>query len=131
MSDVHQSVEFPSSITNRYHVSKRRIPPDLSSLRTADDVLDPAQRDAGSLEAGPGEKDEEVEEPEMGLRTTIALLAIVTLVCRLFISLTVWGLIGSNSSLPSPLSSSSIPSTVLLRVATLAKGLLASSYCQT
>ena len=82
------------------------------------DVLDPAQRDAGSLEAGPGEKDEELEEPEMGLQTTIALLAIVTLVCRLFISLTVWGLIGSNSSLPSPLSSSWIPSTVLLRVAT-------------
>jgi hypothetical protein len=41
------------------------------------------------------------------------------------------GLIVPNSSSPSPLSSSSIPSTVLLRVATLAKDLLASSYCQT
>ncbi|KAI0272151.1 hypothetical protein BGY98DRAFT_1090962 [Russula aff. rugulosa BPL654] len=69
---VQQSVEYPSSISNRYHVSERRIPPDLSSLRPADDVLDPTQR-------GPGEKDDEVEEPEMGLRTTIALLAIVTL----------------------------------------------------
>jgi Ca2+:H+ antiporter len=87
-SDVQQSVEYPSSITKRYHISERRIPPDLSSLHPANDVLDPAQRDACSLEAGPGEKDE-VEEPEMGLQTTIALLAIVTLVCRLFISLPV------------------------------------------
>jgi Ca2+/H+ antiporter len=83
-SDVQQSVEYPSSIAKRYHISERTIPPDLS-------LLDPAQRDARSLEAGPGEKDDEVEEPEMGLQTTIALLAIVTLVCRLFISLTVWG----------------------------------------
>jgi Ca2+:H+ antiporter len=88
---VQQSVEYPSSISNRYHVSERRIPPDLSSLRPADDVLDPTQRGACSLEAGPGEKDDEVEEPEMGIRTAIALLAIVTLVCRLFISLTVLG----------------------------------------
>ena len=133
-SDVQQSVEYPSSITNRHHIFERRISPDLSSLRPVDDVFDPAQRDACSLEEGPGEKDGEVEEPEMGLQTTIALLAIVTLVCRLFISLTVWGLGGlivPNSSLPSPLSSSSIPSTALLQVATLAKGLLASSYCQT
>ena len=133
-SDVQQPVEFPSGITKRYHVSERKISPDLSSLRPADDVLDPAQRDACSLEAGPGGTDDEVEEPEMGLQTTIALLAIVTLVCRLFISLKPFGGLSHvlSSSLPSPLSSSSIPSTmVLLRVATLAKGLLASSYCQT
>jgi hypothetical protein len=43
-------------------------------------MLDP-QRDARSLEAGPGAKDDGVEVPEMGLHTTIALLAIVTLVC--------------------------------------------------
>jgi Ca2+:H+ antiporter len=90
-SDFWQSVEYPSSITKRYHISERRTSPDLSSFGPADDVLDPAQRDAHSLEAGPGEKDDEVEEPEMDLKVTIALLAIVTLVCRLFISLTVWG----------------------------------------
>jgi Ca2+:H+ antiporter len=89
-SDV-QSVGYPSSIGERYHVSERTIPPDLSSLRPADDVLYTAQRDTYSLEAGPGEKDDEVEEPEMVLRTTISLIVIVTLVCRLFISLTVWG----------------------------------------
>jgi Ca2+:H+ antiporter len=89
-SDVQQPVEYLSSIAKRYHISERRIPPDLSSLRPADDMSDP-QRDARSLEAGPGEKDDGVEEPEMGLHTTIALLAIITLVCRLFISLTVWG----------------------------------------
>lgn len=84
-SDVQQSAEYP------YHTSARRIPLDLSLHRPADDVLDPAQRDACLLETGPGGKDGEVEEPEMGLQTTIALLAIVTLVCRLFISLAVWG----------------------------------------
>ena len=67
-------------------MSERRIPPDLSSLRPAGDVPGSAQRDAPSLEASQGEKH---EGPEMSLLTTIALLAIVTLVCRLFISLTV------------------------------------------
>jgi len=94
-SDVQQSVEYSSSIAKRYHISERMIPADsnLSSLRPADGTLDPTERDAQSLEAGPGVKDDEVEEPEMSLQTTIALLAIVTLVCQLFISLTVcdWG----------------------------------------
>ena len=133
-SDVNQSIEYPPSIasTKRYHFSERKIPPCLSSHPLADDVSDATQRDACSLEAGPGENDEEVEEPEMDLWTTIALLAIVTPVCRLFISLPVWGrLIVPNSSLRSPLSSSSILSTALPRVATLAGSLLASSYCQT
>jgi Ca2+/H+ antiporter len=80
-SDVRQSVEYPPSISKRYHFSERKIPPDLSSLRPTDNVLDPAQQDAYSLEAGPGEKDGEAEKPEMGLQTTIALLAVVTLVC--------------------------------------------------
>lgn len=91
-SDVHQSVEYPSNIAKRYHISERTIHLDLSSPRSADDMLDTAQRDASSLEAGPGGKDDEVEGPEMSLQTTIALLAIVTLVGRLlFISLTIWG----------------------------------------
>lgn len=74
--DVQQSVEYPPNVTKGY---QRGSPPDLSSLRLAGDMLDPAQRDVCSLEAGPREKDDEVEEPEMGLPTTIALLVIVTL----------------------------------------------------
>ena len=50
--------------------------------------MDPDQRDARSLEAGL-EEEEEIEEPAMGLQTTIILLIIVTVVCRWFISLTV------------------------------------------
>ncbi|KAN0120750.1 Sodium/calcium exchanger domain containing protein [Russula decolorans] len=96
-SDVQQSVEYPSSITKRYHISERRIPPDLSSLHPANDVLDPAQRDACSLEAGPGEKDE-VEEPEMGLQTTIALLAIVTLLLAVTTEFLVDSIDGLTSS---------------------------------
>lgn len=89
-SDVQQSVEHPFSIAGeRYRISKRRIPPDF---RPADDVLGPAQRNAGSLEAGLGRRDDEVEVPEMGIHTTIALLAVVTLVCRLFISMASWGI---------------------------------------
>jgi Ca2+:H+ antiporter len=90
-SDVQDSVEYPPSIAKRHHISERRIPPNLSSLRPADDVLDPAQRDPYPLEAGLGKRDDKVLEPEMDLLTTIALLAVVTLVCRLFISLIVCG----------------------------------------
>ena len=81
-SDSQQSVEYPSSIAKRYHISERRIPPDSSSLRTADNVSDLTRRDVSSLEAGLVGIDDEVEEPEMGLHTTIVLLAIVTLVCH-------------------------------------------------
>jgi Ca2+:H+ antiporter len=84
-SDVQQSAEYP------YHISARRIPPDLCLHRPANDVLDPAQRDACLLETGRGEKDDKVEEPEMGLQTTIALLAIVTLVRQMLVSLAVCG----------------------------------------
>ena len=83
-SDSQQSVEYPSSIAKRYHISERRIPPDSSSLRTADNVSDLTRRDVSSLEAGLVGIDDEVEEPEMGLHTTIVLLAIVTLVCHSF-----------------------------------------------
>ena len=61
-----------------------RMSHDPSSLRTVDNVSDLTPRDASSLEAGLVGRDPEVEEPEMGLHTTIALLAIVTLVCRSF-----------------------------------------------
>jgi Ca2+:H+ antiporter len=80
-TDVQQSVEYPSSITKRFHIPGRRIPPAPSSPPPADGVMDPAQRDTRSLEAGLEEEDE-VEEPQMSLRTTIALLIVVTVVCR-------------------------------------------------
>jgi hypothetical protein len=48
-------------------------------------VIDPDQRDAGSLEAGSlGEG--EIEKLKMGLQTTVILLIVVTVVCRLVIS---------------------------------------------
>ena len=106
--DAHQSVEYPSSIRSEMWYLLARITPDLSSLHSADNVSDLTRRDASSLEAGLGGRDDEVEKPEMGLHTTIALLAIVTLVCR-SCSLPLGGLIVLNSSLPSPLCSSSIP----------------------
>jgi hypothetical protein len=43
--------------------------------------MDPDQRDTRSLEAGL-EEEGEIEEPEMGLQTTIILLIVVTVVCR-------------------------------------------------
>ena len=55
-------------------------------------MIDPDQRDARSLEAGL-EEEEEIEQPEMGLQTTIVLLIIVTVVCRWLLFLTVRGLI--------------------------------------
>jgi len=86
-TDAQQSIESPSSIVKRCPNHERRIPPDSSSLPSADGVIDPAQRDACSLEAGPEVVEQQVT-PEMGLSTTIALLIIVTLVCRSPISLT-------------------------------------------
>jgi hypothetical protein len=49
--------------------------------------MDPDQRDARSLEAGLKEEGE-IEEPAMGMQTTIVLLIVVTVVCRWLISLT-------------------------------------------
>ena len=45
-----------------------------------------AQLGARSSEAALG-KEEEIEEPEMGLQTSIILLIVVTTVCRWFVSL--------------------------------------------
>jgi hypothetical protein len=86
-TDAQQSIEyFP--IAKRYRNHEIRIPPVSSSHPLADGVIDPAQRDACSSEAGPWVG--EVVEPEIGLSTTIALLVVVTLVCRSPISLTSW-----------------------------------------
>jgi hypothetical protein len=66
------SVAYPSNLAKRLHISERRIPPASSSPPPTDGVMDPDQRDARSLEEGPEEG--EIEEPEMGLQTTIILL---------------------------------------------------------
>ena len=85
--DVHFT-EYPSNVAKKLHIPGRKTPPAPSPPPPTDGVIDPAQRDAGSLEAGL-EKEDEVEEPEMSLQTTIILLVIVTVVCRWLTSLTV------------------------------------------
>jgi len=85
-SDVQVSVAYPANIAKRLHIPERK--PHASSLPSpTDGVTNPAQQDTHSLEAG-SKDGEEVEKPEMGLQTTIVLLAVVTVVCRWFISLT-------------------------------------------
>jgi len=76
--DVQQSVAYPSNVAKMLHISeKKKKPPASSSPPPTDGVIDPDQQDARSLEAGlVGE--EEIEEPEMGLQTTIILLIVVT-----------------------------------------------------
>jgi Ca2+:H+ antiporter len=83
-SDVQQSVAYPSNVAKRLHARtsieiERKIPPASSSPPPTDGVIDPAQRDARTLEACLEE--EEVEKPEMGMQTTIILLVVVTVVC--------------------------------------------------
>ena len=71
------------------HISERKkIPPASSSPPPTDGVMDPDRQDARSLEAGL-EEEEEIEEPKMGLQTTIVLLIVVTVVRRWLISSTV------------------------------------------
>ena len=81
-----QSVAYPSIVAKRLHISERRIPLASSSHLPTDGVMDPAQLGARSSEAALG-KEEEIEEPEMGLQTSIILLIVVTTVCRWFVSL--------------------------------------------
>ena len=80
-----QSVAYPSIVAKRLHISERRIPLASSSHLPTDGVMD-AQLGARSSEAALG-KEEEIEEPEMGLQTSIILLIVVTTVCRWFVSL--------------------------------------------
>jgi hypothetical protein len=77
-----QSVAYPSNVAKRLHISERRKPPASSSPPPTDGAMDPAQRDARSLEAGPKEVVEEMEVPQMGVQTTVIFLVVVTVVCR-------------------------------------------------
>jgi len=88
-SDIQKSVAYPSNVAKRLHARTsieqktppasigRKTPPASSSPPPTDVVIDPAQRDAHTLEAGL-EEEEEVEKPEMGMNTTIILLIVVT-----------------------------------------------------
>ncbi len=80
-SDVQQSVAYPLNVAKRLHIPERRKPPASSSPPPTDGVMDHAQRDARSLEAG-SEEVEEMEAPQMGVQTTVILLIVVTVVCR-------------------------------------------------
>ncbi|KAI0266297.1 hypothetical protein BGY98DRAFT_1191472 [Russula aff. rugulosa BPL654] len=59
---VQRSVEHPSDVAKKLHISKRRIPPASDGTRVV----------GGGLE-----EEEEVEKPEMGLQTAIILLVVV------------------------------------------------------
>jgi Ca2+:H+ antiporter len=81
-SDVQESVPYNAKLTKRLHIA-------ASPPRPSNDAIDPgsSQRDLRSVEAGPEEDD--AEAPQMGLQTTIALLAVITVVCQWPILLTV------------------------------------------
>jgi Ca2+:H+ antiporter len=86
--DVQPSVAYHPDVARRLRF-RRKNPAPSSPLQSNDatDAEDP-QRDVRSVEAGPIEEDEE-EVPQMSIRTTIALLVVVTVVCRWSILLTV------------------------------------------
>jgi Ca2+:H+ antiporter len=64
-SDVQQSTAYPSNVAKRLRIPASSSPP-------------PTGANAPSLEAGP---DEEEEQPQMSLQTTIGLLVVITVVC--------------------------------------------------
>jgi Ca2+:H+ antiporter len=80
-SDVQESVPYNAKLTKRLHINQRRNSA-ASPPRPSNDAIDPgsSQRDLRSVEAGPEEDD--AEAPQMGLQTTVALLAVITVVCQ-------------------------------------------------
>jgi len=78
-SDVQESVAYPPRLAKRLHINQRRNSA-ASPHRPSNDAIDPgsSQRDVRSVEAGTEEDDAEV--PQMGIQTTIALLAVITVV---------------------------------------------------
>jgi len=96
-SDVQQSVVYPANVAKTLHISKRWIHPASSPPLPTDVAMDPAQRDARSMEAGP-EEDVDAEKPEMGIQTTIALLVIVTVLVSVTAEFLVDSIDGLTSS---------------------------------
>jgi Ca2+:H+ antiporter len=79
--DVHPSVEYHPNVAKRPPGFPRKInPAPTFPLRSDATDADNAQQDIRSVEAGPVEEDAD-EVPQMGIRTTIALLVVVTVVC--------------------------------------------------
>ena len=85
--DVQPSVEYHPDVAKRLRFRRRINPAPSSPLQSDATVAENPQRDVRSVEAGPIEEDAE-EVPQMSIRTTIALLVVVTVVCRWLILLT-------------------------------------------
>lgn len=85
--DVQPSVQYHPDVAKRLRFRRRIHPAPSSPLPSDATVAENTQRDVGSVEAGPIEEDAD-EVPQMSIRTTIALLVVVTVVCRWLILFT-------------------------------------------
>jgi Ca2+:H+ antiporter len=79
--DVQETIAYTPKLAKRLHINPRRNSA-ASPPRPSNDAIDPgsSQRDVRSVEAGLEEDD--AEEPQMSIQTTIALLAVITVVCQ-------------------------------------------------
>jgi hypothetical protein len=76
-------VQYTEATAKRLHIRARK--PNLASSSpppTDEAKPDDTERDPRSVEAGP--KEDEADEPKMSVKTTLVLLIIITVVCRLF-----------------------------------------------
>jgi len=86
--DVPKSVEYRADIAKKLGIRQRINPAPSPPLQPNDATnAENPQRDVSSMEAGSIEEDKEA--PQMGIRTTVALLVVVTVVCRWLILSTV------------------------------------------
>jgi Ca2+:H+ antiporter len=85
--DVQPSVQYHPDVAKRLRFRRRIHPAPSSPLQPDATVAENARRDVRSVEAGPVEEDAD-EVPQMGIRTTIALLVIITVVCPWLVLLT-------------------------------------------
>ena len=81
-SDVQHSVQYTPGLTKILHTGRKKDP-SPSPHPQSNDEIDPenVQQDVRLVEEGPM-KEDDVEMPQMGIRTTFALLAILTVVRR-------------------------------------------------
>jgi Ca2+:H+ antiporter len=79
--DVQESVAYPPKLAKRPHINCRQNSY-ASPPRPSNDAIDPgsSQWDVRWVEAGP--EDDDAKEPQMGLQTAIALLAVIAVVCQ-------------------------------------------------
>jgi Ca2+:H+ antiporter len=99
-ASIPESVAYGPKIAKKLHIKQNPAPTSLpepnpasgSPLKPneATDAEKSAPQNLGTVEAGPNEEaKEEEDKPQMDVRTTIALLVAVTVVCRCFCLLTV------------------------------------------